>query len=100
MFFQYILLSILLICAVAIIVAVTIAKTSEDGLSGTIVGGSDTYYGKDKAAQSGRKLFLFTMIVSIVFAVVVLLVYVIQPDYSAASTDWTKGVTEYSGLFN
>ena len=94
---QYVLLGILLLCAVAIVVAVTVAKTSEDGLSGTIVGGSETYYGKDKGAQSGRKLFLITMIISIVFAVIVLAVYVLQPDYSVAVPHWESAVSEFGG---
>ncbi len=101
MVLQIILLIILLVCAVSIVVAVTVTKTSEDGLSGTIVGGSsDTYYGKDKGAQVGRKLFIFTMIASIVFAAIVLAVYVIQPDYTAATTDWTQAVTEFESTFH
>ena len=79
--FEYILLALLLISALFIIVAVTIQKTSDEGLSGTIAGGSETYYGRDKSKQSGKLLNKWTLIVAIVFAVAVVLVYVIQPDY-------------------
>ena len=92
---QYVFLTILLLCAVAIVVAVTVAKTSEDGLSGTIVGGNDTYYGKDKASKTGRKLFLFTMIASLVFVVSVLVIYIMQPDYSNVSADWQSAVQNF-----
>ena len=92
---EYVLLSILLVCAIAITLAVTLQKSNE-GLSGTIAGGSETYYGKDKASQTGKKLFKLTLIMSIIFAVVVLAVYVMQPDYSANTQNaWTE-LSEYS----
>lgn len=87
---EYVLLSILLVCAVAITLAVTLQKSNE-GLSGTIAGGSETYYGKDKASQTGKKLFKLTLILSVIFAVLVLVVYVIQPDYSESTQNaWTE----------
>ena len=92
---EYVLLSILLVCAIAITLAVTLQKSNE-GLSGTIAGGSETYYGKDKASQTGKKLFKLTLIMSIIFVVVVLAVYVMQPDYSANTQNaWTE-LSEYS----
>lgn len=105
---SYIMLGILLVCAVIIIVAVTLQKTSEDGLSSTIAGGADTYYGKEKAATGQKKLYKWTMIASIIFAVAVLAAYVIQPDYSANLTqDWDEKMTtewqdtsDYSDIFD
>ena len=99
--FEYILLGLLLVAAVFIVVAVTLQKTSEDGISGTIMGGSETYYGKDKARQSGKVLGKWTLIVSIVFAVAVLVVYVMQPDYIQGTGDpegWQE-LVKYS-IFN
>lgn len=78
---EYVLLAILLVCAVVITVAVLFQKSGEKGLSGTIAGGSETYYGKDKSGGIDKKLFKWTLIVGIVFAVAVIAVYVIQPDY-------------------
>ncbi|MBQ9070068.1 MAG: preprotein translocase subunit SecG [Clostridia bacterium] len=97
MILEYILLSILLVCAVVIVVAVTLQKSNE-GLSGTISGGSETYYGKDKSVQTGKKIFKITLIASIIFAVAVLVVYVIQPDYAYTQNDWTK-ISEFSSIF-
>lgn len=99
--FEYILLGLLLVAAVFIVVAVTLQKTSEDGISGTIMGGSETYYGKDKARQSGKVLGKWTLIVSVVFAVAVLVVYVMQPDYIQGTGDpegWQE-LVKYS-IFN
>ena len=97
MILEYILLSILLVCAVVITVAVTLQKSNE-GLSGTIAGGSETYYGKDKSVQTGKKMFKITLIASIVFAVAVIVVYVMQPDYAYTQNDWTS-ISEFSSIF-
>ena len=99
--FEYILLALLLIAALFIVTAVTIQKTSDEGLSGTIAGGSETYYGKDKSKQSGKLLNKWTLIVAAVFVLVVVVVYVLQPDYTtmiAAPGDW-KNLGEFSSIF-
>lgn len=90
---EYILLAVLLVCAIVIVVAVTLQKSNE-GLSGTISGGSETYYGKDKSANNGKKLFKITLIAALIFALAVLVVYVIQPDYTNVSNEW-KQISEY-----
>ncbi len=99
---EYILLALLLISACFIVVAVTLQKSEKDGLSGTIVGGSETYYGKDKAAHTDKILNKWTLIIGIVFALAVLIVYVIQPDYTQSSNnlDVWQSVTEYSSIFS
>ena len=99
-FLEYALLAVLLLAALFIIVAVIFQKSSDEGLSSTIAGGNDTFYGKEKGASSDKLLFKWTVIVAIVFAVAVLLVYVIQPDYvSDIGVDGWKKLTEYSELF-
>ncbi len=98
---EYVLLVLLLISAVFIIVAVLMQKSSEDGLSGTIAGGSDTFYGKDKSSHSDRALYKWTIIAAIVFVVAVVAVYIIQPDYSSSySLDAWQTNSKYSDLFN
>jgi preprotein translocase subunit SecG len=81
---EYLLLVVLLIAAVFIVVAVVFQKTGEDGLSSTLAGGTETYYGKDKSAHTEHVLYKWTLIAGIVFAVATLLVFIIQPDYSAS----------------
>jgi preprotein translocase subunit SecG len=95
---EYILLGVLLVCAIIIVLAVTFQKSNE-GLSGTIAGGSETYYGKDKSVQTGKKLFKITLIAALVFALAVLAAYVIQPDYSSVTNDWTA-ISEFSSIFD
>ena len=98
---EYVLLAVLLLAAVFIVIAVLFQKSSDEGLSSTIAGGnSETYYGKDKSKHTDKLWFKWTLIASLVFAVAVILTYVIQPDYHAApDVDYWKNMTEYYYLW-
>lgn len=97
---EYVLLIVLLVSAVFIVVAVLLQKTNEDGLSGTIAGGQETFYGKDKSAHSDRLLFTLTLIAAIIFAIAVVAVYVIQPDYAKSfELDAWKSLSDYASIF-
>ena len=102
MIIEYILLVVLLASAVFIVAAVTIQKSNDDGLSGTIAGGSETYYGKDKSVQKDRVIRKWTIIVGIIFAVAVAAVYIIQPDFSQSNDnlDYWQKVSEFSSIFS
>lgn len=99
---EYILLAVLLICSAFIVFAVTMQKSSDEGLSGTIAGGSETYYGKDKAARKEKALGKWTLIAAIVFAIAVVVVYVMQPDFveSENNLEYWQKLSEYSSIFN
>jgi preprotein translocase subunit SecG len=98
---EYILLAVLLASALFIIFAVTVQKTSDEGLSGTIAGGSETYYGKDKSTRAGRFLGKWTLIIVAVFAIAVLVAYGMQPDYAQSNDnlDYWQQVSEFSSIF-
>ena len=98
---EYILLVLLLLSAVFIVISVTMQKTSDEGLSGTIAGGSETYYGKDKSMRAGRLLNKWTLIIALVFALAVVVAYVVQPDYAQSynNLDYWQQVSEYSSIF-
>ena len=96
---NFVLCGVLLLSAVFIIIAVIFQKSADEGLSGTIAGGNETFYGKEKSAHSDKLWFRLTLVVSLVFVVAVLLAYVIQPDYDSASAlDNWKQWSEYSDL--
>ena len=99
--FEYILLGLLLLAAAFLVAAVTLQKSGDEGLSGAIAGGSDTYYGKDKSQNKEKFLAKWTLIIAIVFAVAVLVVYVIQPDYTIATNPYNNDdVIDYSSWQN
>ena len=99
---EIVLLVLLLVSAAFIVVAVVLQKSNEDGLSGTISGGAETFYGKDKSSNADRALYKWTLIAAIVFGFAVLVVFVIQPDYAESySLDAWKDIinSSYSHLF-
>ncbi len=101
MFIEYIILAILFIVAVFIIFSVTVQKTQDEGLSSTIAGGSGTYYSKDKSAHNGKLLQTLTLIACIVFAVIVFVVYVAQPDFAEGKDNlatWQE-ISDYYSIF-
>ncbi len=74
---QFVLAIVLLILSAALVVLVLLQKGKDKNLSGAIAGGSDTYFGKSKAASKDKSLSVITSIVAIVFAVVLLAMYFI-----------------------
>ena len=97
---EYVLMGILLLCALIIVIAVIFQSSNEDGLSGTISGKSDTYYGKDKSTHKDRLLYKWTLVASIVFALAVFLVYAMQPDLPTVVSDpeaW-KSFSKYKDI--
>ena len=60
-----------------IIVAVLMQSGKDKRLSGSIAGGAETFFGKAKAKTMDKILSRLTTIVSIVFGVLVLVMYVI-----------------------
>lgn len=100
--FETIMLVVLLVSAIFIVVAVVLQKSNEDGLSGAISGGSETFYGKDKSSHTDRVLFKWTLIASVVFVLAVIAVFVIQPDFSDSYSveEWMESsLNNYSHVF-
>lgn len=71
---------ILLVAAVFLTIAVLMQSGKSHNLSGTIAGGADTFFGKTKGKTIDRVLSKLTTVVAIVFAQLVIVVYVIQDD--------------------
>ena len=93
------LMIVLLISAVFIVIAVIFQDSNEGGLSGTISGNSDTYYGKDKSTHKNRLLYRWTLIFAIIFALAVFFVYALQPDITQkVDPEAWKNYTEFSDI--
>jgi len=67
----------LLVIAVAICVLVMMQSDGESKLSGTIAGGADTFFGKNKSNSKEKLLSNVTAILSAVFGVLVIIIYII-----------------------
>lgn len=68
---------LLLIMALFLIVAVLMQSGKDKKLSGAIAGGAETFFGKGKGSKADKILPMLTTIVSIVFVIVVILMYVV-----------------------
>ena len=99
----YILIAVLIAAAIFLVVAVLLQKTKEDGLSSTIAGGAETFYGKESGGRTDKLLHKLTAIVGIVFVVAVLVIYIIQPDYNFSAMDmdgWKEFSSYHDAIFH
>ncbi len=74
---EFVLGIVLLVFAIALIVLVLFQSGKDKRLSGTIAGAAETFFGKSKAADNEKKLTIATTVLSIVFVVIVLVMYFI-----------------------
>ena len=97
----YIMMALLIASGLFLVVAVLLQEgKSKGGLSGTIVGGTETFYGKDKSSHADRTIFILTAVAAIVFVLAVVAVYVIQPDYAKSfALDQWKSMSGYNYIF-
>lgn len=79
---------ILLVAAVFLTVSVLMQSGKSHNLSGSIAGGAETFFGKTKGKTIDKMLSKMTTVVAIVFALLVIVVYVIQPDTSVSYDKW------------
>ena len=68
---------VLMVLALFLVVAVLMQQDKDKKLSGTITGGSDTYYGKGKGRSLDKILARATTIVAILFSILVVAMYVV-----------------------
>ena len=92
---QIIVGSILLLAAVFLVIAVLMQSGKSHNLSGTIAGGAETFFGKSKAKRWDAVLNKVTTIVAVCFALLVIVVYVIQPN---TATDPDDVFDDFAGL--
>lgn len=66
---------ILIVLSVIIIGLVLVQSGKDKSLSGAITGGSDSFFGQSKAKKKDKILSKVTLVVSIIFALVVIAAY-------------------------
>lgn len=74
---QYVLGSILILLAIALVLLVLKQSGKEKGLSGTIAGGADTFFSKNQSKTTDKLLSKLTIIGSIVFVVITVALVII-----------------------
>lgn len=67
------------ILAALLIVVVMLQPSKSDGLSGLMIGGTtDTFYSKNKSRTSEARLAKATVVISVLFAVVAILLNIVK----------------------
>lgn len=77
MWYHYLIGAILFFASVGIVIAVMGQKSQQQGLSGAIAGGSDTFFEKNKGRTKDAQLSKITKILSTVFFVVALVATIV-----------------------
>ena len=70
--------SILLVFAVFLVVSVLLQNGKSKNLSGTISGGAETFFGKEKGRTIDKMLSTITSIVAVIFVIAVIVLYILQ----------------------
>jgi len=81
---------VIIVMAIVITVAVLLQSSKDDHLSGAIAGGAETFFGKGKGKEIDKKLNTLTIVLSSVFVVVVLVMYIVQPG--SGRTNYGDGI--------
>ena len=82
--FQYVMGGCLIAMAVFLVIAVLMQSGKDKRLSGSIAGGSETYYGQNKGKSRDKLLSRLTTVIAIVFTVMVVVMYVLISRYYVA----------------
>ena len=69
----------LLVLGVILTVSVLMQHGKSYGLSGTIAGGAETFFGKDKGGRIDKLLSRATTIIGVLFVILALLTFMMQP---------------------
>ncbi|MGM9646743.1 MAG: preprotein translocase subunit SecG [Eubacteriales bacterium] len=71
---------LLILVAILIIGAVLLQSSKNARQSGVVSGGAEAFFGKSKGKAIDRKLNRITLILCIVFAALVVTMYIVQPE--------------------
>ncbi len=74
---EYVLGGVLIAMAIFLVIIVLAQSGKEKGLSGSISGGSDTYFGKNKGRSMDKILSRLTTVGAILFGALVVVLYVL-----------------------
>ena len=72
----------LLLAGLFLIVMVLLQHGKSHGLSGTIAGGAETFFGKEKGKRLDRVFSRATTTVSVLFVLAALVLFILMPDVS------------------
>lgn len=93
---------LILVCALFLVISVLLQSSKNQRMSGVIAGGAETFFGKQKGKTIDAKLSKATTVIAIIFAVLVLALYIVNAKENAPAVDDHAGhdhsaVTDVTG---
>lgn len=70
---RIVLMGLFVLVSIVITVLVLMQESKQNGLSGTISGAADTYWGKNKGRSMEGKLVMFTKILAVAFILIAMI---------------------------
>lgn len=88
---------VIFVAAIAIVALVISQNGKSHGLSGSIAGGAETFFGKENGKKADKILNKITTILAVAFCVVLIALYLVQPDVdtSIQTPDLGLGNSQY-----
>lgn len=77
--FENVIGGLLIAMGIFLVISVLMQSSKNHRMSGSIAGGAETFFGKQKGKQMDALLNKLTTVVTIIFVILVLVLYVIQP---------------------
>lgn len=96
--FEVVVMIVLMVIGLFLIFAVLMQHGKSHGLSGTIAGGAETFYGKEKGSRIDRRLGRWTTVIGIVFILAAVALYVKEPSFKYSrqhELNWGDGLSSY-----
>ncbi len=78
---------LILVCALFLVVSVLLQSSKNHRMSGVVSGGAETFFGKQKGKTIDAKLSKATAIISVVFAALVLALYIVNANAQSNAAD-------------
>ena len=85
---------LLIVMGVFLIISVLMQSSKNHRISGSIAGGAETFFGKEKGKSTDALFNKLTTIVTIIFVILVLVLYVMQPSEDEIYADYIKQLQE------
>ena len=78
---------LILVCAAFLVISVLLQSSKNQRMSGVIAGGAETFFGKQKGKTIDAKLSKATTVIAIIFALLVLALYIVNAKQNAPALD-------------
>lgn len=85
---------LLIIMAVFLVIAVLMQSSKDHRHGGTVAGGAETFFGKNKGKSLDALFNKLTTVIAIIFVVLVVVLYVVQPEADSNVTQLPQASDE------